>query len=123
MQSPRCKRDNQSFVDACQSLIPNIALLCSAISETYPPGDSSVMANVDALISLFYAFPEFTDFTGYLSIVDCMQVIHSDISAQVQAINGSVSTGFYYPLEFVLFEFPFAWYARLSPEPRLCYLG
>ena len=104
-----CRHTNQAYVDTCQILVPNVGLLCSAISEYYPPGNDNILANVDALVALFYAFQTVSTLPDYLSLVSCMQLVYSDITALAQATN-KTSLGLYYPLEFVLFEFPFAWY-------------
>ena len=95
-----CVSDTPS---SCRPLVPNLGLLCSNVLRVYTAGYTNVVANVAALNALFYAIPTPPDVPTYLATVDCMQDLHSFVSAQPYK-------NFYYVLDFVLYEFPFAWY-------------
>ena len=96
---------------SCQPLVPNLDLLCSNVLATYPAGYANVVSNVEALNALFYGITTPLDVASYLSTVDCMQDLYTFMSAQPYQ-------NFYYVMDFVLHEFPFAWFYQcmvLSP--------
>ena len=87
----------------CTRLVSNLALLCNNVQTTYAAGYANVVANVAALNALFYAVTTPPDVPTYLSTVDCMEDMYAFMSAQPYR-------NFYYVLDFVLYEFPFAWF-------------
>ncbi|NBV34022.1 MAG: hypothetical protein EBR81_09610, partial [Proteobacteria bacterium] len=86
-----------------QSVIPNLALFCSEVMDTYPFGYAGVSANVDALNALLGFFNQPADSVTYLDTVECLLPLYS-------FIKQNQYNSLYYALDFVLYEFPFDWF-------------
>ena len=89
----------------CSSLVADLALLCSAVANTYPAGYATVASNVDALNNILYSLPIPTDQASYLDTMDCMQDLYAYTTDARQ-----LYTQLYWVFDFVLYEVPFDWF-------------
>lgn len=88
-------------VQSCVDLIgAGVENLCLAITSPYDAQNHQRTANLQALTELFYSFPSFTDFDGYLRVTTCMSDLYSRLGGR----------SLYFPFMYSLYEFPFDWF-------------
>ena len=111
----------------CRALMPtSIDRLCANVKYQYQASNLERTAVLEGLVELFYGFPGFQTPAQYLDLTACMEAMHARIQARALANPGSVSRGLYYPLMFVMYEFPFDWFyqcivmagGRVNPSTR-----
>lgn len=111
-----CLSDGDGGIRQCKNLATafnggstgGVTHLCENIRRMYQPTNLDRTTNLDNLKELFYAFPSFNSVDEYLSITECMGLLHADISTRARSFG--VSKGLYFPLMFVLKEMPFDWF-------------
>ena len=121
-----CSSDPGTRLSQCASLVPDVTSRCSNIQERYTPSNNDRTSVLRGLAELFNSFPPFSDPYRYLDITSCMDAMYSDMQARASMHPNSISTGLYYPMMFVLYEFPFDWFyqcvvmagVRIDPGSR-----
>jgi hypothetical protein len=89
----------------CSSIIPDLTLLCSAVTETYPAGYPGVASNVDALNNILYALSIPTDKETYLNTMDCVLDMYAYMNNGKQLYSQP-----YWVFDFALYEISFDWF-------------
>jgi hypothetical protein len=107
-----CLPDGEGGIRQCKTLASanggGVTRLCENIRRGYQPTNLDRTTNLENLKELFYAFPDFNSVDEYLSVTECMGLLHADIKGRAQSLG--VSRGLYFPLMFVLKELPFDWF-------------
>lgn len=87
---------------------------CNSITPEYQPSMQDRARVLQSVRDLFNAFPLFTTTDVYLDLTTCASDLYTRITERASwaLASGGVqlSKGFYFPLMFVLYEFPFDWF-------------
>ena len=87
---------------------------CSSITPEYQPSMQDRERVLKSLRDLFHVFPPFTAVSVYLDLTTCASELYAKIQARASWARSTagmvLSTGLYFPLMFVLYEFPFDWF-------------
>lgn len=101
--------------------VSDLLTTCASIVNPYDQKYSIIHdVNVPALIRLFQIFKQPQTLQEHFSTVSCANSLYDAMSK-----NPFDSKGFYFPLTFTLFEFPFPWFyqcvigSRISPQQSL----